>query len=183
MSPPTFEKVSGTYIPDDIVLSILSKLPVKPLKCFACVRKSWSHVFENPIFMNMFRNNLVSNSHSRYYDDDDDACLIFLWCLDPMKKLSFLTGEKFEKEIKLDLPPPFDIQQNVLYDHISILRSAINGILCIYDWINPSEIVLWNPATNEVYAIPPNGAANYFLHGFGYDHVNDDYKVIRFVLY
>ena len=188
MSPPTFEKVSGTYIPDDIVFSILSKLPVKPLQRFACVHKSWSRLFENPIFMNMFRNNLVSKSHSRY--DDDDACLIFQWFLDP-GKLSFLTDEKFEREIKLDLPPPFDIQQNVLYDHSSILCSAINGILCIYNCINPSEIVLWNPATKEVYAVPPpnlpeslpNVTANYFLHGFGYDHVNDDYKVIRFVHY
>jgi len=180
MSPPTFEKVSGTYIPDDIVFSILSKLPVKPLKRFACVRKSWSHLFENPIFMNMFRSNLVSKSDSRY-DDDDDACLIFEWILDPVKKLSFHTGEKFEKEIKLDLPPPY-------YDHTSSLCYAINGIFCIYDWIKPSKIVLWNPATNEVYVVPPNlpkslpnGAANYFLYGFGYDHVSDDYKVIQFV--
>jgi len=191
MSPPTFETDSGIYIPDDIVFSILSKLPVKPLKRFACVRKSWSHLFENPVFMNMFRNNLVSKSHPRY--EDDDACLIFPRILDPVKKLSVLTGEKFEKEIKLNLPPPFGIQKNDLYNGVRILCSAINGILCIYSWFNPSEIVLWNPATNEVYVVPPNlseslpnCATNYFLiylNGFGYDHVSDDYKVIRFVLY
>ncbi|AES65045.1 putative F-box domain-containing protein [Medicago truncatula] len=186
MSPPTFEKVSGTYIPDDIVFSILSKLPIKHLKRFACVRKSWSHLFENPIFMNMFRNNLVSKSQTGY--DDDDACLICHWVLDPVKKLSFLTGEKFEKEIKLDLPPQVQIQQNDFLDYISILCSAINGILCIYNWFDPSQIVLWNPTTNEVHVVPsnlpeslPNVFVDQFLYGFGYDHDSDDYKVIRVV--
>jgi molecular chaperone HtpG len=50
-------------------------------------------------------------------------------------------------------------------------------------------VLLWNPAIDKVYVIPPNhllphGFSYHFcLHGFGYDHVRDDYKVIRHVDY
>ncbi|KAK2394835.1 F-box/kelch-repeat protein [Trifolium repens] len=186
----TFEKVSGSnsYVHDDIVFSILSKLSIKSLKRFSCVRKSWSHLFENAYFMNMFRNNVLSKSHSPYDDDDDDddACYIFKQLKGPVAWL-FRTGDKFEKEIKLDPPPPFCIHQNDAC--ICILSSAVDGILCIYEWISDTMVVLWNPATNEVYAVPPylpeclpNVRVHFLLHGFGYDHVSDDYKVIRFVL-
>jgi len=57
----TSEKVRNY---DDIVFSILSKLPIKSLKRFECVAKSWSLLFKNDHFMNMFRNNFLSNGPS-----------------------------------------------------------------------------------------------------------------------
>jgi molecular chaperone HtpG len=107
---PTFErkKVSSSYIPDDIAFSILSKLCIKSLNRFSCACKSWSLLFQNPNFLKMFRNNLVSKSH----DDDDDTCLLFNWTSGPVN-LSFLSGDKFEKEVKLDPPPPFHIPQQI----------------------------------------------------------------------
>jgi len=59
----TNEKVS-TFIHDDITFSILSKLPLKSLKRFECVRKSWSLLFENPLFMNLVRNNFLSDNRN-----------------------------------------------------------------------------------------------------------------------
>lgn len=48
----TNEKVRN-HIHDDIAFSILSKLPLKSLKRFEYVRKSWSQLLENPQFMSM----------------------------------------------------------------------------------------------------------------------------------
>ncbi|MCI13289.1 F-box protein [Trifolium medium] len=149
---PTFEKkVSSSYIPDDIVSSILSKLSVKSLNRFSCACKSWSLLFQNPNFFKMFRKNIVSKSH-----DDDDTCLLFNWLSGPVK-LSFLSGDKFEKEVKLDPPTPFHIQK---YQHrfspISILGSSVNGTLCIHDSGDHTRVVLWNPATDKVNVIPPS---------------------------
>jgi hypothetical protein len=49
---------------------------------------------------------------------------------------------------------------------------------------------LWNLATEEIKVIPPNlpefsreVMIGFTLHGFGYDHVRDDYKVIQHVDY
>lgn len=191
MSPTNVKKkkVSSSYIPDDIAFCILSKLPVKSVKHFSCVRKSWSLLFENPIFMNMFRTNLIFKSHPLY----DDACLVLNQHLDSDNwNVYLLSGDKFENKVKFDLPPIPEFGVNP----ISVLgSSAINGVLCLHDYddtrtTSPVFAVLCNPATREMKVIPPSLAefqseftTEIFLHGFGYDHVRDDYKVIQLVEY
>ncbi|XP_004509871.1 F-box/kelch-repeat protein At3g06240-like [Cicer arietinum] len=187
MASTSEKKVSSYYIPDDIAFSILSKLPIKSLKRFFCVRKSWSLLFENPNFIYMFHNNFLSKSHSLY----DDVSIILNQFASPdfHWNLYLLSGEKLESKVKLDFPPPFHIQQNGV-TLTRILSSAINGILCIYDCDNHTKAILWNPATKEIKVIPPSlGEFSpefrtvFTLHGFGYDHVSDDYKVIQHVSY
>jgi len=67
-----------------------------------------------------------------------------------------------------------------------VLGSAVNGIICIYDDDKNLTVGLWNPATKEIKVIPscvadlsPRVLALPHLHGFGYDYVRDDYKVIQ----
>ncbi|XP_057439512.1 F-box/kelch-repeat protein At1g24800-like [Lotus japonicus] len=55
-------------IPDDVAFTILSKLPLKSLKRFTLVHKSWADLLEIPYFMSMFRSNFLSK-HQSYYDD------------------------------------------------------------------------------------------------------------------
>ncbi|RHN78724.1 putative F-box domain, galactose oxidase/kelch, beta-propeller, F-box associated interaction [Medicago truncatula] len=181
---PNRKKVSCTssYIHDDIAFGILSKLPIKSLKRFTCVRKSWSLLFQSPNFIQKFRNNLVTKSHSPYDDDhDDDVCFLFIWVVFPSLFYS-ISGEKFENEVKLDLPPQFDNTFHL------VLGSSINGILCVYDHVDHSNVALWNPTTGENKVIPPrlseclpNFVDVFHLRAFGYDHVTDDYKVIQHV--
>ncbi|XP_058729568.1 F-box/kelch-repeat protein At3g06240-like [Vicia villosa] len=180
------------HIPDDLAISILSKLPVKSLKRFQCVRKSWSLMFENPIFMNMLRNHFSSNNHSHY-----SHTFLFLTAVDPPLShggafyLLSSDGDKFENIIKFDLPPPLQDDDTSLY----ILGSVcINGIICIGQKtskgpVNSFRAVLWNPATSDFLVIPSSPDENvlpyrdpYFeFNGFGYDHIRDDYKLIRYV--
>jgi len=184
----TKEMVSNKYIPDDIHFSILSKLPFKSLKRFESVRKSWSLLFENTHFMNMFRNNLLSNS---YYDG---ASLLLRVSENHKEVFYSLSGERFENKVKLDWFVSCE-------DHF-IFRifgfGSINATLCLYDFSNDNHgnIVLWNPSTHTIKFLPPSPALGlyddsisgeamdsddifYYLHGFGYDDVINDYKVIR----
>jgi molecular chaperone HtpG len=82
----TNEKVSN-YIPDEISYSILSKLPLKSLKRFECVQKSWSLLFENHHFMNMFRNNFLSYN--------DPSSLILSDVENREGVFYYFSGEKF----------------------------------------------------------------------------------------
>ncbi|CAJ2656841.1 F-box protein [Trifolium pratense] len=191
-APTTIEKkkkVSSNYIPDDLSFSILSKLPVKSLKRFSCVSKSWSLLIQNPNFMNFFRNNLLSKSHAHYRDSG----LVLNQFMGPYDwNIYLISGDKFENKVKLDLPPIFQIP-NIGVTPIRVLGSAINGILCIYgrcQGAHATTFLLWNPFTEEKIVIPPSHAefkpeftTYIFPHGFGYDDVGDDYKIIQHVDY
>jgi molecular chaperone HtpG len=182
----TNEKVCN-YLPHDLVLFILSKLPLKSLKRFHCVCKSWSLLFENPHFINMYIDNVTGNNHSYY----DDTFLILHKLLPKTHRYRthcefyWLSGEKFENRVKLDWPPPFQNDDTNIYIVGSI---SINGILCLKQGFKCTrQLVLWNPTTRESKVIPPSPLENvppdrnawFVLHGFSYDHVSDDYKVIQ----
>jgi len=97
--------------------------------------------------------------------------------------LHLLSSRSFENRLKSDLPTP--LQQE---DPIFCIRgsSTNNGTLCLSN-ADHSTLVLWNPTTDEVNAIPPSPLESVspywnpliYFHGFGYDRVRDDYKIIR----
>ncbi|XP_045828998.1 F-box protein CPR1-like [Trifolium pratense] len=186
----------NVHIPDDIAFSILSKLPIKSLKRFGCVRKSWSLLFENPYFMNMLRNHFLYNNNRHCSDYGGDT---FLFLYEPLRphyyRASFylLSNDKFEDRIKLDLPPPFDGEDIAMYILSSV---SVNGIFCLgkdtrRGIVNSFQAALWNPATAEVMGIPPSPDESvppyrdpfFIFHGFGYDNVRDDYKLIRYITF
>jgi molecular chaperone HtpG len=179
------EKVSN-HIHEDIAFSILSKLPLKSLKRFTSVSKSWSCLFENPIFMNMYCMSFISDA----YEDDGSCLLLQQTQPDPSDHgyvLYLLSGETLEKKVKLCPPPLFREINNPGF----ILGPVINGIMCLCQ--NGTTVVLWNPTTDEFKLLPPSPtqlepSVRYEielekLHGFGYDRVRDDYNVIRHVHY
>nr|XP_012575675.1 F-box/kelch-repeat protein At3g06240-like [Cicer arietinum] len=175
----TKEKVKN-YICDDLAFCILSKLPLKSLKRFECVRKSWVFLFENHKFLSIFQNNFISDDHS-YYDDTS----LLLQLTD--KDLCSFSRDNFEDVVKLDLLNPFQDEDPSLW----VLDSgSITGILCLYHsdkrFLSDRRFVLWNPTTEEFKIIPqsPLNPVPYYVRdhvfplGFGYDHVKNDYKLI-----
>lgn len=179
------EKVSK-FIPNDLVFSILSKLPQKSLNRFKCIRKTWSMLFQNPNFLKMYQTRFISNNS--YYND---ACVLLKQTPLDFEKHSLLylfSGERFDnKVVKLDWPSTFQDDDHDF--NVNILGSGIDGILCIYSEGIISKVVLWNPAIDEFRVIPlkptvsvPSYITDFDrLYGFGYDYVRDDFKVIRYV--
>jgi F-box interacting protein len=178
------DKVSnGSYIPDEISFSILSKLPLKSLNRFPCASKSWSLLFQNPYFMQLFRTNFISMHRSLY-----NHTYLFL----NIKEISphprdgsnlYLLSAEEEFKNRVNLKWPVSFQQDEIY--IDMLDSGINDLLCFSD-LDQQFIALWNPATNELENLPPSPPESlpfntvwFHLHGYGYDPVNDDYKIIR----
>jgi len=177
------KKVSN-YIPDDLSRLILSNLSLKSLNRFRCVRKSWSTLFENPYFISSFRNNFLSNNHAYY---EDTSLLLHQTVPDDKLVLYSLSGERFENGTKLDWPNPFEENEP---SFVISGSGSINGILCLINYTQPNaRVVLWNPTTQEFLVIPtspfelvPHMDVDIVRHGFGYDYVTNDYKIIRQVI-
>ncbi|CAJ2664149.1 unnamed protein product [Trifolium pratense] len=187
----TNEKVCN-YLPHDLVLFILSKLSLKSLKQFQCVCKSWSLLFHNSYFTNMYINNIIGNNYS-YYDDTFLVLHKLLPKTDRYRnhcEFYWLSGDKFENRVKLDWPPPF--QNDDDDTNIYIVGSvSINGILFVSnkDLDVPINSYCETRLFMNLRSFPPSPVENiphdrnpwFVLHGFGYDHVNDDYKIIQMI--
>ncbi|QHO14007.1 F-box/kelch-repeat protein [Arachis hypogaea] len=173
-------------IPKDLVLEILAKLPVKSLKRFSCVHKSWLNLLENSNFKSMYYENLkYKTTHSsslllwRYFHDERSDGDVYEY------DVHLLSGERYENIVTLVLPSLFE--DNGFYK----VLDCVNGIICHYEEEGLDvKIGLWNPKTDQRKIIPPGITDDepgfdrqISIHGFGYDNVNDDYKVIQCVYY
>ncbi|XP_058786099.1 F-box/kelch-repeat protein At3g06240-like isoform X1 [Vicia villosa] len=180
-------------IPDKLALSILSKLPIKSLKRFGCIRKSWSILFENSDFMTMYTNSFISHHVS---DDDYHTFILSNHHATAYHLTSdYLYNSEFHllnNTVKFNLPPPF--QQSGC--HRRILNSAsVKGIFCLHqEYPINLQYVLWNPATQEFLVIPRSPAdllqdsqnnlhLSHAFNGFGYDQLRDDFKVIQYITF
>jgi F-box interacting protein len=108
-----------------------------------------------------------------------------------------LSGERFQNKVKLVCSNPFRNR----FCTRSFGFGSVNGILCLYDDSYSGETILWNPATQTIRLLPYSEViesiesdeeldndfasltAETHLHGFGYDDLTDDYKVIRYVTF
>ncbi|XP_059433944.1 F-box/kelch-repeat protein At3g06240-like [Corylus avellana] len=170
----------STYLPEELVLNILSRLPPKSLFRFRCVSKFWHTLIGNPDFF-------TSNSLNRSILGDPDRSAPLLLVTDehsidfPYKRIFyFLSGET------LDCQSQIILKFNSLYEEFKIVASC-NGLLCLHQHVH-DKIYLWNPATSKALkALPPLRRAGLkiefgvflFTVGFGFDRRSNDFKVLR----
>jgi molecular chaperone HtpG len=84
--------------------------------------------------------------------------------------------------VKLDWPPPFHVNDTSIY---IVGKTSVRGTLCIVQEVGYyPKCVFWNPTIDEFKVIPSSPFVPKPIvvsNGFGYDHVGDDYKVIRWL--
>ncbi|XVE83792.1 hypothetical protein DITRI_Ditri16bG0115400 [Diplodiscus trichospermus] len=159
-------------LPEDIVVDILARLPVKSLKRFRCVGKSWCSLIQNPRFISTH----YSFSKKKTYS------VVLHWqydfALELKEVVSIISNQTLDLDANLDMPSFADKKTSA---HIG---GFCNGIICLSYY--ESDIVLWNIATKEFKTLPtcPSEAPPGFYNCtevvcLGYDSKKDDYKVIR----
>ncbi|KAF5935645.1 hypothetical protein HYC85_026774 [Camellia sinensis] len=169
------------YIPRELLIDILTRLPAETLVRFTLVCKSWYSLITSPSFISHHLNLTISNPNSthlllRYCTEDPIQQEHYsLRCDDPI-------NNTFKEYAKLNFPftcidPPFG------------LVGSCNGLICISDdqYCYNHKMFLWNPLIRKSVSIPyPNvrfGSHGPFMHslGFGFDSISNDFKVVRIV--
>ncbi|KAI3915354.1 hypothetical protein MKX01_035613 [Papaver californicum] len=163
--------------PEDVILEILSKLPLTSLLTFRCVSKFWNFQFnENPKFIHM-----IKNSFSIMLIDDKRVCSLDNNSLS--SSLLFDDGiEGHVKKIHCPLVPlGWDLGKTNFV-------GSCNGLFCMHR--RKDSFCLWNPCTNEIKFLSRLGFEREKMlcvrdkgHGFGYDSKNNDYKYVCFFRY
>ncbi|XP_074316433.1 F-box protein CPR1-like [Silene latifolia] len=169
-------------IPTEIITDeILPKLPVKSLARFKCVSKSFHTLISSHEFINIHLQQSLSSSTNR---------LLILTGKGGSDLYSFdIDSPDFDTTV-INIPLPHTLDYWLDNGVVSIVGS-VNGLLCVgilryIDGPDEFKQVVINPSTRvfrEVpyIDIPILGNAIRVSFGFGYDDINDDYKVVRVV--
>ena len=156
-------------LPRELIVDILSRLPVKSLCRFKCVSKPWRTLISHPDFVKthlhraQFKRLILTSGDSLYSIDHETS---------------------FENEVVAVALDYFPLDQNHhQFYHIAIIGSC-NGLLCLK--LQPDTFFVFNPATHESAQIPdaptPYGFDQAILaYGFGYAPSIDDYKLVKAV--
>ncbi|XP_043721154.1 F-box protein CPR1-like [Telopea speciosissima] len=165
-------------LPEDIILVIFSRLPVKSLLRFRSVCKLWYALITDPDFVQMhLSRSLATNTN-----------LILILKRYPKFLYVDLNVCKQEAAVELNCPFKSPIGYRIL--------ASCHGLLCMFDDdgvvsdFRKEEVYdtfLWNPSTRTHKKLPFTLVEfpinSYYAHvtayGFGYDPTTDDYKVIR----
>ncbi|MED6122736.1 hypothetical protein PIB30_042655 [Stylosanthes scabra] len=191
------ESCKLAFLPDDIILEILVRLPVKTLLQFKLVCKSWRTLISSPQFaIDNLRQRLSTERHlpsrvvycSNYYPYPRFGFLQ----LQPlfMKPTEFKKAtDKFAKFSIIEVRS--SNSGGFCHDSL-VMRGSCNGLVCLHH-LRSSHFWLWNPCTGstsqqcfpctestsqQFFPIEIKSRPIYF--GLGYDHVHDKYKLVTF---
>nr|XP_016446451.1 PREDICTED: F-box protein CPR30-like [Nicotiana tabacum] len=167
------DRAMKIHFPEEIIVDILSRLPVRSLLRFKCASKFWKSLISEPHFKTKHWNHAKNNK----------------------KFQKLLIGRMF--------PTAYDKRVGTISYYCSSLSSAqlVEGVqklgcpsndkpcgyimLCCCDGLSllwsHGDHLLWNPSTNESAVLPnpefpPVSGSTY---GMGYDSTIDDYKIFK----
>ncbi|KAL3506321.1 hypothetical protein ACH5RR_031703 [Cinchona calisaya] len=157
-------------LPHDLIGEILSRLPVKSLLRFRCVSKSWLSLISSRQFI---QTHLIISSNEDAYTNHS---LIFSSGYSSFNlKWSALQSALNASPLQTT---DFNCPMKYSPKSVTAIMGSCNGLVCI--GIDNRNLYLWNPSIRKFNKLPDSGFKyiSFVLFGFGYDKLNDDYKVI-----
>ena len=181
---------------DDLIVEVLSFLPVKSLLRFKCVNKSWKTLISDPAFVKLHLNKSVTRDplctlvtlHTRILEScspDLSFVLDYGYSIVPYSVHSLIQNPSFTLSIK---------RYCCFFNYYYNIVGSCNGLICLSldcysssnDEYMESWLHLWNPATRTVktfQCFPDCGrrsVLNNFSFNFGFDDATNTYKVVAF---
>ncbi|KAF7134238.1 hypothetical protein RHSIM_Rhsim08G0210600 [Rhododendron simsii] len=163
------------YLPREIWVDILTRLPAKMVGQCKCICKHWRTLIEEPSFVELH--------HFRAKSRPGGCYLVISSCTPDLKDIIFFSAN-YEGGLAQHL---FSYPASGFYD----FQACVNGLICVY-FHNPKSIVIVNPITKEIIALPPfNPPSNGYakkgkfrldlvpLVSFGFDPSSKQYKVVN----
>lgn len=161
-------------------MEILSRLQVKSLIRFKCVCKSWWAFVESPTFIAMHANRAKNNERVLIYR-------LPVQVQGTETKFSYLSNHSSIELIR-DVSPDFDHSPFCYNGRFVRCLSHCNGLVFLSDG---NDMYICNPALREFRILPPfpfdelppDLSRCTVETGFGYDEMDDDYKVVTLANY
>lgn len=130
-------------LPEDVIVEILSRLPVLSLIRFRSVCKSWNAILNNPSFI---------NKHHQTISSKEGSEILLVSRRDNVthkRVISILRNDENAHSVDQDLPTSW----KNMFGHVRLVGPC-NGIVCLYGF--PDNIALWNPMIRDFKILPPS---------------------------
>jgi len=161
---------SAAFLPDELIVEIISWLPVKHLIQFRCVSKFYKTLISDPYFVQMHLEKSARN-----------PCLALMWQDDLMHEDCRIITLSVSWLLQNKYTTPF---HSSTFDQWCVIGSC-NGLLCLVDIQCPDYyyyLYFWNPATRTKSRNILITLSRNFKFSFGYDTLSKTYKVIAFIM-
>lgn len=164
---------------DDLIIEILSKLPVDSLVRFKGVQKSWSSLFESDFFV---------TKHSRNYVYSD-VCLLVKSTSDHQRRV-VSTLSLFTHDENNTFSPMKDVDLSFCKDfYASSMTANVEGYICFYG-AHSQNIAIANPGIRKFWRLPESSVPIPVIYGercgchngqvgIGIDPNTNDLKIVR----
>ncbi|XVF65281.1 hypothetical protein PTKIN_Ptkin09bG0235500 [Pterospermum kingtungense] len=166
-------------LPQDIIVNILSRLPVKYLIQLKCVCKPWRSLISDPQFAKLH----LAQSKKKNTNFSSHRVLLITLPLESVACESPSDDDLELDDVVLDFPAAMKKtpDSDELVDDLEIGGSC-NGLICIV--FENGRIFLYNPTIREATELAIDTSSTFdprgtFFYGLGYDFSTDDYKVVR----
>ncbi|XP_014511471.1 F-box/kelch-repeat protein At3g23880-like [Vigna radiata var. radiata] len=177
-----FSSQTSCVLSQDMILEILSWLPVKDLLRFKCVSKGWNQLVSDPAFVKLHLQRSSKNTHMLLtFSDSLSYRTRHFAIVCPIQDL--LENPSSTLETLHHKYLPFNRNYNVL--------GSCNGLVCLQDSSIDDEFEecwfrMGNPATRVMSNESPHIRINrshyeypfWLVYGFGYDEWSDTYQVV-----
>ncbi|XVE84698.1 hypothetical protein DITRI_Ditri17bG0034200 [Diplodiscus trichospermus] len=166
-------------LPEDIIVNILCRLPVKYLIQLKCISKRWFSWISDPQFAKL---HLAQSKKNGNFSSQ-----MVLLLTEPLDSVACeASGDDLDDESKLIVELEYPVvmkktpDSDELVDGWLDLGGSCDGFICAV--FEQERIFLWNPTIREalelakLHPFDPKGT---FSYGLGYNFSTDDYKVVR----
>ncbi|XP_035544337.1 F-box/kelch-repeat protein At3g23880-like [Juglans regia] len=190
-------KVMSDFLPNEVVIEILARLPVKTVARCRRVCKKWCSVISGNSFITTHINRSLSTSR-----DNSKSSSLRLFQSIKTKSISEVITRHYEHISMCSDDESFGNNNNFIkvkscplfcgcgISNYSNIVGFCKGVVCrAFDrHFYANSYVLWNPSIDRALGLPqPNiarGIPYYEVknsHGFGYDPSSNDFKLVRLV--
>ncbi|XP_059280934.1 F-box/kelch-repeat protein At3g23880-like isoform X1 [Lycium ferocissimum] len=157
----------GIGFQEEILLDILSRLPMLPLLRFKCVSKFWKTLISDPYF--------IMKHQSHHKNDLNSQKLLVVEDMTTFFSSSLSTVQLVEDVQNLDC-----VSNIKPFDNCNIYGCCDGLVLLGFVNRYDKQLLLWNPSTRESTVLPhPEFTPGRTTFGLGYDATSDGYMILK----
>ncbi|CAH8276784.1 unnamed protein product [Arabidopsis lyrata] len=192
------------YLPQEVITEILLRSHARSLGRFRCVSKPFHSLLSDPKFAKKhLDHNAVRLGHRRLILPFNNLFAVDLDSIrDGCEGIKDLTAVELDYPLKEDvdflseLYKKAELKSNSDGIHSSgkykkrwvRFFGSSNGLLCMANILLLNDVFLYNPTTGESKKLPDlpeslrsKSTKTLFSYGFGFDSLNNDFKVVKFI--